>query len=312
MKITEEFIGTNDRIQIISNDGLSTPIPEDWRPVLVDRAMIVVIPDMHMFLYKDNLDNFWHGDEAMMSFLRHVSNVKDHLEDRGMKLRVYQIGDMYELKFPGRHANVTAAEIRISSDDYSLICNMIDNLDTSKIYGNHDFENRHFDGYEFNYTQGKIYLEHGFAADTSSANPLLPFWDPQMFLFLQARALNQAVGKLAVELDLIPSDSTFSVGVTSGEVERAGYPLVTDYHANFGRIKQHYCDRLRRGLNGDNCRISIIGHTHHPHLDPNVDDGNYMYVDCGAWTEGRSDFVVVTDEELAICHYKRISSTTPV
>lgn len=48
-----------------------------------------------------------------------------------------------------------------------------------------------------------------------------------------------------------------------------------------------------------------MGHTHHPYLDANVSNGNYIYVDAGAWTEGRSNFVVVTDEEIALCHYKR-------
>ncbi len=62
---------------------------------------------------------------------------------------------------------------------------------------------------------------------------------------------------------------------------------------------------MRNRENQEGCRITVIGHTHMPHLDATVDDGEYIYIDCGAWTVGRSDFVVVTDEELALCHYKR-------
>ena len=54
-----------------------------------------------------------------------------------------------------------------------------------------------------------------------------------------------------------------------------------------------------------NSIICVIAHTHMPHLDINIDHGSYMYADAGGWTVGRSDFAVITSEEIAICNYQR-------
>jgi len=305
MKIKDDFVGENKRIDIISKGGYPTIIPLDWRPILVDCQMVVVVPDMHMSIFNTTLDNFKYGAEAMLDFLTHVRRIQRRLERNDGLLRVYQIGDMYELRFPGRDVNATVSEIKLSSDDYSQILDAFERLFTNKLYGNHDFENRHFQNSAFCYSEGKIYLEHGFAADTWSANPQSPLWDPAMLGFYEIRRLNEFFNGLLDKFHLLNPDKTSSWGVGSGDVERSDYPTDADYERDQGYIKKYYCDRMRNHKNQGGCRITIIGHTHMPHLDANVDGGSYMYVDCGAWTVRRSDFVVVTDEELALCHYRR-------
>ncbi len=46
-------------------------------------------------------------------------------------------------------------------------------------------------------------------------------------------------------------------------------------------------------------------YSHHPYINTDINDGKKIYVDAGAWTSGRSDFVVITNEEVGICCYKR-------
>ena len=48
---------------------------------------------------------------------------------------------------------------------------------THFLYGNHDFELRHFPSFRFAALEGKVYLEHGFSADkwTDFANPNAEF-----------------------------------------------------------------------------------------------------------------------------------------
>ncbi len=305
MNIKDNFVQDNPRITIISNGGKPTPIPVEWRPILGDSRMIVIVPDMHMYIAGHTLDNFKYGAEAMIDFLAHVGRVKERMDLRDELLRFYQIGDMYELRFPGRDVNATVTDIKLSSDDYSQILDAFEKLSTNKLYGNHDFENRHFRNSAFCYTEGKIYLEHGFAADVWSANPNSPLWDPAMLGFYEIRKLNEFFNGLLNSFHLLNPDKTSSWGVGSGDVERGDYPTDADYERDQGAIKKYYCDRMRNAVNGPDCRITIVGHTHMPNLDANIDNGKYIYIDCGAWTVGRSDFVVVTDEELALCHYKR-------
>ena len=66
MKIIENFINGNEKIRIISNGGKPSPINEDWRPVLSGCEMLVIIPDMHMYIYNhNNLDNFKYGAKSL-------------------------------------------------------------------------------------------------------------------------------------------------------------------------------------------------------------------------------------------------------
>src|SRR3990172_10931865 len=100
MKIEDHFIRTNKRIEIISNGGNPAPIPEPWRPVLGSCDIFVVIPDMHMYIRNSPLDNFRFGTEAMLDFLTHLGTLKQDLAAQDKALRIYQIGDIYQIRFP--------------------------------------------------------------------------------------------------------------------------------------------------------------------------------------------------------------------
>lgn len=307
MKINDDFIGGNQRIKIISNHGAPTPIPAAWRPVFDSCHILVAIPDMHMYLYDSNQDNFKYGAPAMLHFLDHLGKLKEDLADENKTLRIYQIGDIYELRFSGRDnpdQNATAEEILLSSPDYDRIINSMKYLRTHFIYGNHDFELRHFPSFRFAALEGKIYLEHGFTPSPWYEDPNKPLWDVAMLGFLKVRELESFWAKFKVAVGLIRKDEHMAFGVTSGEVERPEYPSEGDYPA---AQKDHYTKRLIDNVDAVDSHICIIGHTHHPYLDANVNNGDYIFVDAGAWTEGRSNFVVVTDEEIALCHYKRSS-----
>lgn len=308
MKIRENFIGDNANVVILSNNGIPTVLPQPWGAILDGCEVMVAIPDMHIYINDDPMDNFKWVADTMIDFLQFLGRRKDELDLDGRLMRIYQLGDMYELRFPWRNRNASVDDIRMSSDKYSRILNMIDTLEVNKVYGNHDFENRHFQGYKFAYKEGLIYLEHGFAADTWLANPNERLWDPAMMMFLGVKELNAFFAGLAVDLKIIPKDSTFSIGVKSAEHEVIGIASNDQYREKFEAIKNHYCSRLARMKDApeEKYRIAIVGHTHTPHFDDTEDDGEIIYVDAGGWTEGRSTFVVATNEEIALCHYRRV------
>jgi UDP-2,3-diacylglucosamine pyrophosphatase LpxH len=307
MKIHDDFIGANQSIAIISNQGKPTEIPREWRPVLGDCDVLVAIADTHIYVHRSNLDNFKYGAGAMLNFLKYLKKLKDNFARQGKRLRLYQLGDLYELRFPTQRslsANTSPSEIMMSHRTYSEIINTMNSLRAHFVYGNHDFEHRHYPGFRFGALEGKVYLEHGFAADSweDFSNPNAMLWRPSQLAFLELRKLEDFFSKLLVSASVIRKDEHFAIGVPSGEKERAEMTKKADYStAQF----EYYTTRLIKKVNSKDARISIIGHTHKPYLDATVDGGNYIYVDGGAWTEGRSDFVVVTNEELAICRYKR-------
>ncbi len=302
----QDIIGSNNRAQIISDGGAPTPMPSAWQPVLSGCQAIVVIPDMHMTPATSPLDNFKFGADAMVDLLKFLGNTKDAMDDPA-DLKIFQIGDMYELRFPGSQVNSTVTDIGSSSDKYALILNSFKDLDANILYGNHDFENRHFAGFNFNYALGKVYLEHGFAADSWMANPLNPLNDPTMLVFLKMRELNAFLDTLESSVGIDMSDKNFSWGVSSGAQEVSTMPSDADYMSGYQNIYDYYTSRMRASAQGADCKITIVGHTHCPHIDAQV-DGGYMYIDCGAWTSGRSDFLILTNEEAAICHFNRTAA----
>ncbi len=311
MRIKDHFMRrgkkTNKRIEIISNAGKPFEIPKEWRPMLSSCDMLVVIPDMHMYVRNSPQDNFKFGAEAMLHLLDYLATLKQEFTLRNKALRVYQLGDVYEMRFPSiTHPtmNANAAEIRMSHPDYDQIINMMDHLRTHVLYGNHDFELRHFPSFRFGAVEGKVYLEHGFAPSPWSENPAHPFWEPAQLGFKLLRDIESFFLKLAVSANLIGKDEHFAVGVTDGSVERSEYPSGDNYPE---AQKNYYVKRMEKDPDKNDVRITIIGHTHYPHLAADVRSNGQgtVFVDAGAWSEGRSDFVVMTDEEIGICHYKR-------
>ncbi len=309
MKIKEDFIKINEKIRIISSGGQPSRIPEEWRPILSNCDMLVIIPDMHMYIHNhNNLDNFQYGAEAMLSFLDHMYTLKKKMGLEDKRLRIYQLGDLYELRFPGlKSANATADEIRMSHPDYDQIVNAMEALETNFLYGNHDFESRHFPEFNCAYLEGKVYIEHGYRGDKWEAfsNPDAPLWEIGQLGFLAFREFNAKIAKLAVDANIIEQDENFAIGVPSGEVPKYDYPSEQKYLEDYGNTFKYYTERLQNIPDDKGIKICVIGHTHHPYLNTKINDGKNIYIDAGGWTSGRSDFVVITNEEVGICCYHR-------
>ncbi len=147
-------------------------------------------------------------------------------------------------------------------------------------------------------------MEHGFTPSPWTENPGQPLWEPAMLGFKALRDVESFFINLAVSFNVIGRDDHFALGVTSGEKEQAAYPDERTYPET---QKSYYTARLLNHVDGPDVKICVIGHTHQPYLQLNqtADGGGWLFVDAGSWTEGRSDLVVMTDEEIAICHYKR-------
>ena len=99
-------------------------------------------------------------------------------------------------------------------------------MQTRFLYGNHDFESRHFPKYKFAALEGKVYIEHGFRGDKWEAfsNPDAPLWEIGQLGFLAIRELNAKIATLAVDANIIEPDENFAFGVQSGENPIYDYP----------------------------------------------------------------------------------------
>ena len=196
-----------------------------------------------MYIYDSNLDNFKYGAKAMLSFLDHLDTLKDEMDLEDKTLRIYQLGDLYELRFPGSNsANATAKEIRTSHSDYDQIVNTMKRMKTRFLYGNHDFESRHFPKFKCAALEGKVYIEHGFRGDKWEAfsNPDAPLWEIGQLGFLAIRELNAKIAALAVDANIIKPDENFAFGVQSGENPIYDYPSEQDYLKEYGDTFKYY------------------------------------------------------------------------
>ncbi len=308
MQIIRDFIGYIPRIEIISNDGEPIAIPRSWRPVLGGDSLLVAVPDMHMFLHNSSQDNFKYGAEAMADFLQHVGNVKREMSCFARRMRFFQLGDMFELRFPvpGSSASPTPDQIAGSHFRYRSIVESMRDLNAGFIFGNHDFEMRATPGVVESASVGQVHLEHGYNADRwyHFANPAHSHWHPTMCLFKQMRRAEAWVHRTRIAIGHLADGEHAAAGVTSGARERHDYPDGRKYPRHqlryFSQLLSRHADHRRR------TRIAIIGHTHHPHIRTSFADGERIFIDAGCWTDGRSDFVVVTNSEIAICRYKRL------
>jgi hypothetical protein len=306
--IEDGFIQGNPRIEIISGDGRPTPIPLAWRPILQESDILVLVPDMHMFLYTSNLDNFKFGAEPMLDFLIHADATRQRLNRDGLRLDLCQLGDMYELCFPHPEQGrpVTVHDIRRSHPIYDEIIRLFFELDFKYITGNHDAEHRRRRGGEFARRDGSVYVEHGFSADRwfHFSNPEHRHWQLSMKALRGLRRLEARAHRVRGKLWDWDEQRHAAVGISSGDQERRGMPDPKGYPQ---RQLQHIANLVRSSATPP--RVSVIAHTHHPYLNPQFADGECIYVDAGAWTEGRSDFVVITNAEIAVCRYRRTRLT---
>jgi len=124
-------------------------------------------------------------------------------------------------------------------------------------------------------------------------------------VFLTISEFNQFFAILLVEVSVIEKDEHFAFGVTSGKDPNYKYPSEQDYLKDYENTLNYYTERLQKNTENKETKICVIGHTHHPYINTEINDGKHIYIDAGAWTAGRSDFVVITNEEVGICCYKR-------
>lgn len=308
LSIEDAFIRGNPRIEILSGGGVPTPIPDSWRPVLRESDVLVAVPDMHMFLYPSELDNFKFGAESMLDFLMHADSCRRVLAGAGARLTMYQLGDMYELWFPHPRLRkkLSVRDIRASHPIYDEIIRRFCELEFRHIIGNHDAEHRQPRRGLYAAFDGTVYLEHGYAADQwyCFSNPNHRHWRSSMKVLRAFRRTEAGLHRLKRRRDQWDTLCHSAFGIDSGDCERPDMP-----HPNGYPVRQlRYFDRLVRN-SAIPPRICVIAHTHYPYLDPNFADGECMYADAGAWTEGRSDFVVITNSEIAVCRYRRTART---
>lgn len=304
-----DLIADHSRIDIQSGGGTATPIPARWSPVLGKSDVLVLIPDMHMFLHHSNLDNFKFGAESMLHLLQYLLALKRAMESDGLTLSVFQLGDMYELCYPDSYGRrVRVDDIIRSHPLYGEIARLFTILGTRYVAGNHDVYFHRRNGNSFATTHGDVLLEHGFSADRwyHFTDPTRIGWDLTSLGLLAVRQTESHLHRLRRSFGLLESDDHAAIGVTSGEIERCDFPQRSAYPS---RTIRHYSHRLSKMHWFERPRICAVAHTHTPMLDPNFMNGECIFVDAGAWTEGRSDFALITNAEIAVCRYRRTPRT---
>jgi hypothetical protein len=310
LTIEDAFIQGNPRIEIISNGGVPTTIPGHWGPVLADSDVMVLVPDMHMFLYTSNLDNFKFGAEPMLDFLVHAEASRERLRKSGDRLSMVQLGDMYELCFPhpsfGR--DVTVRDIRASHPIYDEIIKLFHELEFKFVVGNHDAEYRQKRGGMYAASDGSVYFEHGYTADRwfHFTNPDHRHWRWSMKVLRGLRRVENRIHQVRRKLSDWDEQCHRAFGVDSGDQERTGITAPAEYPRRHFRYFESVVESFARRP----C-VCVIAHTHRPYLSLDFADGECIYVDAGAWSEGRSDFVVITNREIAVCRYKRTAWPMP-
>ncbi len=170
--------------------------------------------------------------------------------------------------------------------------------------GNHDVYFHRQNGNSFVATHGDVLLEHGFSADRwyHFTDPTKIGWDLTALGLLAVRQIESHLHMMRRKFGLLESSNHAAIGVTSGEIERADFPHRSGYPS---RTLRHYSRQLSKMNWFERPRICAVAHTHMPMLDPDFLNGECIFADAGAWTEGRSDFVLITNAEIAVCRYRR-------
>ncbi|MDD4051044.1 MAG: hypothetical protein PHR28_03975 [candidate division Zixibacteria bacterium] len=302
----DEFIGGNGRISIISGGGDPTPVPRPWRPLLDSCDLLVAIPDMHMYHYGSQLDGFRCGAEAMLHFLQHLDSVRRSHPDR--RLRIIQMGDLYELWFshPRTGHAMTPEDIWKSHPLYEEIHRLFCLLRVERICGNHDYRYVTNNDVRLSVRDGKVHLEHGFAADHwyHFSNPHRPLWPAAMAGLKTLRRIESGIRGRPAEANDRQLLRSSAWGTGSGDVELETFTKREEYRR---RSLLHYSRLFQNNREvSQPIRLVLVGHTHKPYLDLDFAGESTFYMDAGAWSYGRSDFAVVTNEEVAVCHYTRL------
>jgi hypothetical protein len=271
MKILGDFIRDNRCIEILSNGGHPLEIPAAWGRVLGESDILVVIPDMHMHRHGSELDSFSEGAAAMVNFLMHLENLKLRLLLAGKTLRVIQMGDLYA---QGTQINAII-EINGSHRIYGQITKLLKDLAVTRLFGDADFGLRECPYCRYSFRLGAVHLEHGFVAD---------FFEPHWSLACIREA---AIAELLLH-----------------ETMGGEYSCTRNGKDPTTKVIGHFCRVLDQPENSG-VRICVVGHSHKPQLFSNLSLGEQILIDAGAWTDGRTDFAVITNDEVAVCGYRR-------
>ena len=307
MTIHDHFIRDNGRIDILSNCGEACRVPSRWQPLLGEYDALVAIPDMHMFFYGSPQDCFQYGAKAMRSLLKHLLEVKKDFKKNGQKLAVVQLGDMFELRYPNPSTGklATREDIIASHPLYTEIYELMKQLNTLFIIGNHDYELAEGSESVLTKTFGNVYVEHGFQADRwyHFSNPHCRMWYSMMYLYATFRKWEARFNRMRRFAGMLSEGQHSALGVLSGERERVtpvdapAYPL-----HRLGYYDKRVRDEWR---DGRPIRVCLTAHSHRPLLYTHAYHDQSWLVDAGAWTEGRSDFAIITNDEIAVCRYQR-------
>ncbi len=313
MKICDDIIGDNDRIQIISGDGKPAAVPRHRGPLLRSTDVIVAIPDMHMYHYNSPLDGFRFGAEAMLDFLLHLEALSRRWYAYGRRLRIFQLGDLFELWFPNPHngPEITSYDIWRSHPLYSEIGRLFWDLGVQQIIGNHDYKKGKRSEGSMSFGMGNIHIEHGCRADQwyRFSNPGNILWRPAMSIFRAFRQFESGLKNAPLAGRLRHASTHRAWGNESGEIERSDFPDPRDYPRH---SLDYYSRRMAVAAENDGLKsLYLVAHTHLPYLDTEFVGGRGIYLDAGAWSYGRTDFAIITSEEIAICHYRRTPTVLP-
>lgn len=306
MAIIKELINNHHHIDILSKKCLSD---RKFGNLLGDYQALVAIPDMHMFIHGSPQDCFQYGSKAMLGFLEQLRELKYEYDYQGKKLAVVQLGDLYELRYPHPVTGnkVTDLDIKKSHPVYTRILNLLEELQTTFIFGNHDYEMSRRSNFCSGKTIGQVYLEHGYRGDRwyHFSNPETLIWSPSMKVYSKLRRWEAKLNNIRKKIQLLDEGRQAVIGIKAGDKIRASVGSTGNYPK--GQLAYYTGKLIDRIENSAPIKAVITAHSHTPLIHHNAQN-DLLYIDAGAWTEGRSDFAVLTNDEISLCRYRRESA----
>jgi hypothetical protein len=242
----------------------------------------------------------------MRSFLLHLLDVRNDFERQGLRLGVVQLGDMFELLYPDPYSGKpsTRAEIIASHPLYEEIIELMKRLGTIFITGNHDYSTCESESF-LEASIGGVHFEHGFQADNwyQFSNPDKQFWDPMMRLYSGFRRYEARLNHVRRRARLLRAGQHSALGVISGVRER-NYSIPP---RKYSRQRLKYYMKKGWALHSGvwPSSICVTAHSHSPILYSDSESHPIYFIDAGAWTEGRSDFAIITNREISVCSFRR-------
>ena len=303
MSLVSDIVASSSRIQLLEQAGRPMYLRVPGRPAESGRVL-VAIPDLHLLNFHSAQDNFRFGAYAFLDFLMHLRELQASLRPLGVTLTPVQLGDMYELCHPPLHSGrpLTVEDIVYSSPIYEAISRYMDEIGTLMIYGNHDYVRRLRADVHYSLHLGDVYLEHGYSADRwyHFSNPQRKFWSTGMAGLTFFRRIEGAVNNYVNGPENRPRTP---FGLHPGYRDQAD---TAPPHSIPQRRIDHFRETVERvRTTGGPVRVCVTAHSHLPDLLWLDDAQRTVFVDAGAWTEGRSDFAIIAAGEVALARFDR-------